>query len=244
MAERTLLQIVTAACDELALPRPTAVVGSSDAQTQQMLALLTREGRELAARDGPSGGWPRLVTEYEISVLSGTDNYAFPSDIQYFVNTTAWDRTNDWPLQGPISPQVWQVLKSGTIGSVGPRTRFRLKAGRIYLDPSPTANATAVFEYYSNSWCESTGGTAQSAWAADSDKPRLPDDCFILGLIWRWRRAKGLDYQEEFNTYEDCVTRNLARASMAPILSLDGPNYATTRFIDEDNLPDTGYGGV
>lgn len=244
MAERTLLQIAQAACDELGIQRPSAVIGSSDAQVQQILALLTREGRELAARDGPAGGWPQLVKEHTITLVSGTPAYAFPSDIQYFINTTAWDRTQKWPLQGPVSPQVWQVLKSGTVGSVGPRSRFRLKDGQIYIDPTPSASGTLVIEYYSNAWCESSAGVAQSAWAADNDRPRLPDDCFILGLIWRWRRAKGLDYQEEFNAYEDCVNRNLARSAMAPVLSISGPAFGPARLLDEDNIPDSNFGGI
>lgn len=242
MAERTLLQIITASCDELGIQRPTTVVGSSDQQVQQLLALANREGQELSAREGINGGWPQLVKEHTITTVSSQADYAFPSDLQYFVNTTAWDRSQKWPLRGPISPQEWQVLKSGTIGSVGPRTRFRIKAGEIFLDPTPaTSGDTLVIEYYSDTWCESSAGTDQRLWAADNDVPLLPDDCFILGLIWRFRRAKGLDYQEEFNSYEALVTRELGRSGMAPVLDMAG-GMSGVRFIDEDNIPDSGYG--
>lgn len=240
---RTLLQIVQAAVDELgSVNRPTTVVGSQDQGVQQLLALANREGKELAARDGIHGGWPQLRKEQSITTVASQANYAFPSDLQYFINTTAWDRSQHWPLRGPVSPQEWQVLKSGTIGSVGPRTRFRVMAGEIYFDPTPSTNGDAyIFEYYSNAWCESSGGTAQTEWGADTDVPLLPDDCFILGLIWRFRRAKGLDYQEEFNAYEELVTRELGRSGMAPVLDMTG-SMNTLRFIDEDNIPDSGYG--
>jgi hypothetical protein len=171
-------------------------------------------------------------------------NYAFPSDLQYFINTTAWDRAQKWPLMGPVSPQEWQVLKSGTIGSVGPRKRFRIMAGEIYFDPTPPSGEngnTVVIEYYSNAWCESASSDPQSIWTSDGDLPVLPDDCFIMGIQWRFKAAKGLDYQEEFNIYEDTVTRSMARSGMAPVLSLTG-SLSGVRFLDHDNIPDSGYG--
>jgi hypothetical protein len=244
MAERALLAIVQAAVDELgSINRPTTIVGSSDQNVQQLLALANREGKELSAREGINGGWPQLRKEYTFNTADGTASYDFPSDLQYFMNTTAWDRSQKWPLHGPVSPQTWQVLKSGTVGSVGPRTRFRVMAGQIYLDPTPSSINALVFEYYSNTWCESSGGTDQSAWAADTDLPLLPDDCFILGLIWRWRKAKGLDYQEDFNAYESFVSMKLGQSGMAPVIDFARP-APSARLIDEMNVPDTGFGGV
>ena len=240
---RTLLQIVQAAVDELgSINRPTTVVGSQDQQVQQILALANREGKELAAREGISGGWPQLRKEHTITTVASQENYDFPTDLQYFMNTTSWDRSQHWPLRGPISPQEWQILKSGVIGSTGPRRRFRIMAGQIYFDPAPEVSSdTFVIEYYSDTWCASSGGSAQRLWASDTDVPILPDDCFILGLQWRFRRAKGLDYAEEFNAYEAQVERDLGRTGMAPVLDIATP-ASGIRFLDENNIPDTGYG--
>lgn len=240
---RNLLQIVQAAVDEIgSITRPSSVAGSSDQQMQQLLALANREGKELSARSGINGGWPQLRKLHEITTVAAQDNYAFPTDLQYFINTTGWDRDQNWPLRGPVSPQEWQVLKSGTIGSIGPRLRFRLFGDRINFDPVPdTSGQTIVFEYYSNGWCESETGTPQTLFAANTDVPVLPDDLFILGLIWRFRRAKGLDYGEERATYEHAVSRELARSGMAPVVNLAGDNSGT-RFLDKDNIPDSGFG--
>lgn len=244
MAERTLLQIVQAAVDELgSVNRPTVVIASTDQGVQQLLALANREGKELSAREGINGGWPQLRKEHTITTVDGTADYAFPSDLQYFMNTTQWDRSQKWPIDGPVSPQTWQVLKSGQVGSVGPRTRFRIMAGRIYFDPTPSSVRTIVIEYYSDTWCASSLGAAQRLWTADNDVPLLPDDCFILGLQWRFRKAKGLDYQEDFNAYEDFVNSKLGRSGMAPVLDYTSAPRGL-RLLDNDNIPDTGYGGV
>lgn len=242
---RTLLEIVKAAANELgSIAEPTTVVGSEDDQVKQLLALANREGYALSMRSSSFGGWPVLRKEHIITTVASQANYAFPSDLRYFINTTAWDRTNKWPLRGPVSPQEWQVLKSGTIGSVGPRRRFRIMAGDIYFDPTPESGGeTFVIEYYSNGWCESSGGTPQDRWQANTDVPVLPDECFITGLIWRFRRAKGLDYGEEYKTYEATVSSEMARAGMAKIADLTGEPVGE-RFLDDLNIPDSGYGGV
>ena len=45
--------------------------------------------------------------------------------------------------------------------------------------------------------------TANSAaWASDSDVPVIPDELVLLGVIWRWRRHKGMDYQDPQAEYE------------------------------------------
>ena len=238
---RNLLELVQDACYEMGIPAPSAVIGSTDFQVQQLLALSNRGGKELAARQGRDGGWPQLVKEYTFTTVISTAAYDFPSDLQYFVNTTQWDRTQKWPVRGPVSPQEWQVLKSGTVGSAGPRTRFRIKAGQLYLDPTPSAADDLVIEYYSTGWCESSVGTAQTRWAADDDLPVLPDDCLVLDLIWRFKRSKGLDYGQDYNMCEDSIAREIGRAGMAPVLSMDG-SVNSARLLDDSNIPDTGMG--
>lgn len=239
---RTLLQIVQAACDELGIPRPITVIGSMDAQAQQLLALSNRDGTDLALREGSAGGWQQLRREYTFDTVAGTDNYSFPTDLNYFINTTTWDRSQAWPLSGPLSPQSWQVIKSGGIGSIGPQTRFRVMQNRIYIDPVPSAVHTLVFEYYTNAWCVGTDGTQRQRWGSDTDTPFLPDDALVLGLIWRYLRAKRLDYAEEYSMYEEFVRQALGRSTMAPVLSITGGVGDGGRLLDNSNVPENGYG--
>jgi hypothetical protein len=240
---RSLLVIVQTACDELGIPRPSAVAGSTNADALQLLALANRTGKDLLGREGAAGGWPQLRKEYTFSLVDGTESYAFPTDLYRFINTTVWDRNQKWPMHGPISPQVWQVLKSGTIGSVGPRTRFRLMGGLIYLDPVPSTTNTVVFEYFKNTWCtDSTGVTERTTFAADGDLPILSDELFILGIKWRYLKAKDLNYDEDYNIYEDYIARELGASTMAPVLSMDESLSASWRLIDDTNIPDSGFG--
>lgn len=177
-------------------------------------------------------------------IFFGQELYNMPSDLGYFINQTGWDRNFRWQLLGPLDAQEWQVIKSG-ISPVGPRMRFRVMGGKIALNPVPSStNNTAdliVFEYYSNSWCTSSGGAAQTTWQADTDLPVLVDELFILGIKWRYLRSKGLSYDEEQEMYEAACDREAARAGMARSLPLNA-RASGIRLLSSQNVPDTNFG--
>ena len=86
------------------------------------------------------------------------------------------------------------------------------------------------------------GGTAQTAWAADTDLYKLDEDCFIQGVKWRFLRAKGLDYAEEKAAYDaDCI-RVLSRDGGNRDLPINAVSPGSVRLLSDANIPDTGYG--
>jgi len=175
-----------------------------------------------------------------VSLAFGKESYSLPSDFQHFINQSQWDRGYRWQLQGSMSAQEWQVLKSG-LSPTGPRRRFRIMGGLLYVDPIPYDSNTLVYEYYSNGWCSSSGGTPQSSWLADTDLPILPDDLFILGVKWRILAAKGMDYDQEYKTYEDMVQSIMGRIAGARILPLNNTSSGIN-LISNAQIPDTGFG--
>lgn len=184
---------------------------------------------------------PATVTATGSAFTASVDRYAFPTDIYYWINRTGWDRTRKWELMGPVTPREWQFLKSG-YPATGFLYRFRVMAGYVYVDPPPTVTSRIVFEYYTRNWCQSSGGGAQAAWAADTDVPLIDDYLFTLGLKWRFLRAKGLDYEQEARTYEDAVERAIGRAGQGRDLPMNANSGRTIRLVDLGNVGDTGYG--
>lgn len=176
-----------------------------------------------------------------IALIFGQDAYSMPTDFAYFITQTFWDRTFRWQLLGPLSAQEWQVLKSG-ISPTGPRKRFRVMNNLFYLDPLPSdSTSTEVFEYYSNAWCQSLAGASQSKWTADTDYYTLDDDCFVLGIKWRFKAAKGLDYEQEKKTYDDACQRKIARNGGNRDIPLNA-SASGLRLLNNSNCPDTGFG--
>lgn len=238
---RTFLELVQQAANELGIPEPSQIIGNTDDTARQLLALAIREGKDFSTRAKNQGGWQALHKEYTFTTVNGTNSYALPSDFEYFVQRTFYDNAYKWELIGPITAQEKQVLRYGVIAS-GPRRKFYIRNNLMYLDPTPAATGDLIaYDYYSNAWCQSSVGVAQSRWTADMDTYLLDEDCFVLGLKMRYLRAKGLDYSQERADYELEVERVMARDGGSRDLPLGYSNYGT-RFLNNDNIPETGFG--
>lgn len=238
---RTILELVRAFAGELGgIPKPSQLVGAVDDTSEQLLALANREGIEFSTRANSFGGWQQLHKEHTFTT-DGTNNYALPSDFKSFVTRTFWDGSARWELIGAINAQEKQLLRYG-LTATQPRLKFYVRNNRLYLEPTPETGKTIAFDYFSNAWCASTSGTPQTSWQADTDTYLLDEDCFIMGLKWRFLRAKGLDYSQEMIDYTRAVSEALARNGGASDLPLNGRNF--NRLLDENNIPDSGFGGV
>lgn len=244
MGTATLLQHIQTVCQELALPVPTAVINSTDAQVVQLLALANREGREAAAMSGPNFGWQSLRQSATITLATSTTAYTIPSDFQYAIPQTVWDVAHKWQLLGPLSPAEWDVLQYG-ISPAGPRFRFRVFGDQFEVNPAPGTGDngnTFAYEYYSTKWCQSSTGTAQTAWTADDDTYKLDDASMQLGIKWRFLSAKGLQYDQAYQDWQRAIDRAISRTAFGRYLPINSIAPGATQLISDANVPDTGFG--
>lgn len=175
------------------------------------------------------------------SLQFGQIGYPMPIDFEYFITQTFWDGSYRWQLLGPLDAQEKNILKYG-ISPAGPRRRFWIRGNYLFLNPQPADSTSVIaFDYFSNGWCQSVGMVSQVRWMADTDYYTLDDDCFILGLKWRFLRSSGLDYGEERMMYDAACSRQLARNSSNRSLPLNN-NASGLNLLSDANVPDTGFG--
>lgn len=215
----TLLTIVNAAQSRLNLPISSTVVGNTSQTQKQLLAIANAEGIDTA----DAFAWQNLITEatFTTTATETQTNATFASDFGWIVQDTFWDRTATLPVRGPLSPSEWQAIKAQSSPVAEPR--FRIRGNTILFNPAPAAGHTCAYEYVSKNWCRSSGGTDQSLWAADTDVPKLPENVMVLGIIWRWKEAKELDYAEAYNTWFEARARAAARDGAKKKMSIVGP---------------------
>lgn len=192
----TLLSIVQDAADRLGLTRPGTVITSNDPTAMTLLGLAQEEGKDLLKRHT----WQALQSEHTFSTANGTESYALPSGFDAIIKDTVFNRTRRRRMYGDLTPEQWQETKSSLVTMVNPA--FRIRASLFYISPTPTSIETVAYEYLSVNWCESAGGDGQPRWEADTDVGVLDEELMTLGLKWRWKKSKGLDYAEDFNSYE------------------------------------------
>ncbi len=181
------------------------------------------------------------------SVVFATEAYAFPSDLAYLIVQTEWDRSFRWQLLGPLNAQEWQVIKSG-ISPVGPRMRFRIMQGMLYVNPVGSASTvfhnTIAFEYVSKYWVANVINTTtgySTYFQNDTDSPLISDDLLTLSVKWRFLQAKGLDYEAYKKEYEDKFDRIKGRDASSRNLPLNAQSRGMN-LLGYQNIPDTSYG--
>jgi len=241
----SLADIVQSACDELGLPRLPNVIGNTDAQARRMLALANRQGRDLVTQNT----WVELQRLYSFDTVSGQAEYPLPDDFSRIVIDTIWDRSQLSPIKGPIQPATWQSIKSGIIGTGLYYRRYRVMrsvsstAKKFVIDPTPgTSGDTLVFEYISKNWCQLQDGTASNdTFQNDTDTVLLSSDLMLMGLLWRWQKANGLEFTTQLAEYNEALDTTIATNAPASGLSMAGP-VVSQQFIGYPNIPTTDYG--
>lgn len=235
MATKTALAIVRSVAPRLGIATPNTATGSTDVQVQQLLALVNEEGQELAARFDwqelthevtfPASG---IQTQGSISELIA-DNYNGSVAFRKILNDTIWNITKRVRICGPMSAAD-HSLATAAATAVGPWSDYRIRGGALLLYPPATALDSLRFEFAADSWAmNAAGDTYKSAFSADDDTSILDSRLIELGTIWRWKAAKGLDYAQNYQNYENAVLDAMA-------------GNKTTGPVEMDSCPETkGY---
>lgn len=230
----SLLTLVRRCCGGLSLVQPTACFGSTDLQVLQWIELANTAGEMMAS----AANWQALRTEFTFAAMAQSDQTgAIPADFDRWVNNTQFNRSTRRPMAGPITPRQWQWIKAQPVYS-SVYLAWIQRGGEMLVTPNPTAGQTIAFEYISTNWVKSAGGALQAGFTADSDVSRLDERVLRLGMIWRYLKAKGLDYAEALDDYEREVEKASGRDGGASALSMTPQPLDPHRV----NLPDGSFG--
>lgn len=196
-----ILDLIEDACDELSLARPNEVVGNTNDDTAtKLLRHLTRTCRQLAARYD----WQVLRREKTFTTVALADQTTAswkPTDFMRFIPDSMFNRTERYRVTGPLTPEEWQGHQATLMTRV--YDAYTVRGNALLIAPTPAAGQTWAYEYITKYiGTDSTEATSRLAFTADTDLPYLDDELLILGMVWRYRRAEGQDYAEDFREYE------------------------------------------
>jgi hypothetical protein len=226
-----LLNIIRNAADRLGLPRPSAVVSSTDPNAVALLAMAQEEGKTLARRHE----WQVLQSEHTFPTVISTSSYSLPTDFDRILKETVFNRTSRRRMMGDLTPAQWQETQASLVTMVNPA--FRIRGGLFLISPTPSAVETIAYEYITKNWCQSEASVGQAAWVADTDTGILDEELMALGIIWRYRAAKGLDYAEDMANYELQVNNAILRDGAR--VRIDTSGYDRDRVPHAPVTPET-----
>lgn len=214
---------------------PDSIVSNTEDDVAQRLWECAQDTGEELARDH---NWQTLlVKDYTFATVASQADYDLPGNYRRHVNQSSWDRSNQWPLRGPMTGLEYQTLKSGIVPA-GIRYWFRLAGDKFTVYPTPTEVYTFAFDYFKDTWCESSGGTGQTEWLSDSDVSRLPDHLMILGTRYYFKRSQGLPYEDDETDYYNQISSAKFDDTPKPVINMGSPGLTG----DYPGLPETGFG--
>lgn len=202
----SLLSICRDVADVIGLTRPAAIMTGPDQLSRQMLGFAKETLEELGFMD-----WPILEVAYSFNTVVSQSQYALPVDFGRAITDTMYAASRYEQLRGSLTPGDWARQRNNT-PELG-RFRFRIFGNpqMLNISPTPTVVEAFVMEYQTINRVTQVGGAFQSTYFSDDDVSLVPEDLMKKGLKWRLRRAKGLDYSEEFDDYETARTSRLAQ---------------------------------
>ncbi|APG84901.1 hypothetical protein [Sinorhizobium americanum] len=185
----TLVTVINEVADIVSLDRFDSVYGTNDPNAQTMVALAEEAGAEIARR----ADWKRMLTTHAVSASPEL----LPSDYQRLAPGGAV-RAADGHFFRPIANGAqWAVI----VGIASAEPYCHLRGREMLFSPAAFA-AGATIEYVSKNWVLGDPYEERDAFRADDDTTLFPERLLKKGLIWRWKRQKGLPYEDNLAEFE------------------------------------------
>lgn len=235
----SLLSLVQDVCDEVGLPRPNAVAASSDQLARQMYSLARAELTELSKRFE----WPILQKEHTFNTVAGVSAYALPADYRKLVGHSIYNAAAYYQLRGSVSPQEWQHTRNLNLATLS-RARVRISGNPLQLRILPTPNAVeaVVYEYAVRNFAVNAAGAPQANYAVDGDVAIIDEALVKLGLKWRIKHAKGLEFGVDLTEYNAVAAREFSASLGSPVIQIGGRPLSDSSELTNGYVPQNGFG--
>lgn len=185
----TLLSAVSEVCDAVTCDRLPVVAGAGTSSALMMMTLANQAGQEIARR----ADWQTLFR----NATAETAADALPADFARLAPGGGVCGA-DGGFFRPVTNAGFWALVSGL-----PSTEryFFVEGGRLRLSPAAEAPGTVV-TYLSRNWIVPDAGAPAAAFGADDDTVVFPEHLLVKNMVWRWKRQKGLPFEDPLAEFE------------------------------------------
>lgn len=191
----TLLSAANEVCDIVALDRFSSLVGLDDEAAYNMLSIANEAGQEIARR----GDWQQIMQTQ--TVVSSPA--ALESDFQRVTGGGAVRTSDGLPVRPVNDAGQWAMIQSVPSTTAW----YFIRGGQIYFSPTSSGSGASV-DYYSKNWVTAVAGT-RSDFDADDNTVLFPERLLVKNMLWRWKRQKGLAYEDNLAEFEADLAQEL-----------------------------------
>ena len=123
--------------------------------------------------------------------MTADEIYPLPDDFHGLIPDTTRSNSRELPVDVETSASTWSWLKTRS-SNAGIQYRTRWFADRVQFH-NPNPGDLIRFEYWSSNPITGVDQQTKPKFTADSDEWDLDDDLLTWELIWRFKKAKGLE---------------------------------------------------
>ncbi len=168
--------------------------------------------------------WRRLTLLKTITG-DGTDtSFALPSDYDRMpLGAKVYSASSMMPLRPARDVNQWLEFEIDPV--VGDPGFWIILGNEFHIKP-PLGNASTAKLYYISNLCITAG--TKAAFTADADTFDIGGDRLVtLGLIYRWKELKGLDFALDEENYKTALSQEIGRDKGARILFAGAPRFSS-----------------
>ena len=195
----TVLKALQAASIRLVGYKPSAFFASTEQFEMELVDLANEVARDICEYHD----WQALT---KVATLAGDgvqETFPLPADYnRQLLDADIQDLTNwVWGYQHMTNINDFLFFKARGFGIVP--GAWIMYNDELNFYPPPIAGNSASYPYVSTNYAKSAGGTSKEEFTADDDDfvIRGGEVILTLGLVWRWRENKKLDYTGDQEAY-------------------------------------------
>src|SRR6185312_7607658 len=199
----SILQVCQDAAVELNQPKMTSVFSSTDPFVAELLLQAKETAQALLKEEHDWRDLTKLATLQGDATTIQFPLFGVGGNAPDFVRMVKNGKLHSLRFRNATFRKArdldeWLYLNDSLL--VGSPGNWILLGGAMQIFPPMPINDTARFYYVSNLIVN--GATSSADFKADSDTFVLDERMLRLGIIWRWRAAKRMEYAEDLQNYE------------------------------------------
>ncbi len=212
----TIAELLNQTLNECGFANYQVFATSNEPDAKQIFALANRQVNLLGKDD-----WQTIKRSYDLLMTSATE-YPLPDGYRQFIFDTAFATDQERKADFPVSNETWAYLKARNVAT-GMTYRVRIADDEIQVH-NPRDGESLYLEYLSEYAVNDVNGVPKPRFTADNDTFELNDDLLMMGVKWRFNKLKGLDWELDFQEYQNMHKREMGTDKNAQTVNFaDGP---------------------
>lgn len=205
-------------------------------------------------RDGETITGGTSGASAQVTQIRDNGVYNLPDDFDRMIDQTHWERTNRYPMAGPLTPQQWQYLLGMQLSNQTIYATFRVMEGLFNILPQPPPSGLQlVYEYISRNWLRSATEPTEyyDVASANAQIVLFKPEMMVQFLRFKFLSAKGFATKGAADMFGKAYENATGADKGAPTLNAGGRRrygpygmfaVLLIHMLDWYNIPDTGYG--